>query len=138
MLSRRFLLTAALLGLLWLVVLHVPATTRQFIAGMGRGTAAALLCLTSIAVALSLRRFIPHREYDLWLSVVGPLYGALVFGYAAAVTTWVRNGFRALNYWDLFVLLPFWAVMVALWSALLVFPTAYLAQRLMRWAADAA
>ena len=43
--SRPYLLTAALPGLLWLVVLHVPATTRQFITGMGHGTAGALLCL---------------------------------------------------------------------------------------------
>jgi hypothetical protein len=49
-----------------------------------------------------------------------------------AVTLWVRNGFRSLNYFDLFVLLPYWSLLAAVWCSLLVLPMGYLAQRTMR------
>lgn len=52
------------------------------------------------------------------------------------VTLWVRNGFRSLNYFDLFVLVPFWSLLAAVWCSLLVLPMGYAAQRAMRWAAD--
>ena len=67
-----------------------------------------------------------------------PFYGAFLFGYAAALTVWVKHGLRALSYRDLFVLMPLWAVLAALRCAWLVIPTGYLAQRLMRWAAGEA
>jgi hypothetical protein len=44
----------------------------------------------------------------------------------------VRNGFRSLNYFDLFVLLPYWSLLAAVWCSLLVLPLGYLAQRTMR------
>ncbi len=129
-----YLATAATLGLAWYVVLLIPSTTRSFMAGTGHVTAALLLCLVSIVVALALRRFIATSENDLWLMVVGPYSGAVLFGLSAAITIWIRNGFRALNYFDLFVLLPFWSLLVAVWCSLLVLPMGYVAQRAMRWA----
>jgi hypothetical protein len=41
---------------------------------------------------------------------------------------------RALNYFDLFVLLPFWSLLSAVWCSLLVLPMGYVAQRATRWA----
>jgi len=61
--------------------------------------------------------------------------GAVLFGLATAVTLWVRNSFRSLNYFDLFVLVPFWSLLAAVWCSLLVLPMGYVAQRAMRWAA---
>lgn len=37
---------------------------------------------------------------------------------------WVRNGFRPLSYFDLFVLVPFWSLLAAVWCSLLVLPMA--------------
>lgn len=45
---------------------------------------------------------------------------------ASAITIWVR----------LFVLLPVWSLLTAVWCSLLVLPMGYLAQRAMRWAAE--
>lgn len=126
--------TAAGLGLAWYVVLLIPSTTRSFMAGLGPVTAALLLCLVSTVVAAALRRFIANSDNDLWLMVVGPYSGAVLFGMSAAITIWIRNGFRALNYFDLFVLLPFWSLLSAVWCSLLVLPMGYVAQRAMRWA----
>jgi hypothetical protein len=66
--------------------------------------------------------------------VVGPYSGAVLFGLSAAITIWIRNGFRALNYVDLFVLLPFWSLLSAVWCSLVVLPMGYVALRAMRWA----
>jgi len=129
-------LSAGGLGLGWYLVLQVPSTTRGFLAGIGQPTSALLLCLVRILVATALRRFIANSDNDLWLTVVGPYSGAVLFGLATAVTLWVWNGFRSLNYFDLFVLLPFWSLLAAVWCCLLVLPMGYLAQRTMRWAAD--
>jgi hypothetical protein len=52
------------------------------------------------------------------------------------MATFARNGFRALNVTDLFVRLPLWAVAAAM-NFLVVVPTGYLAQRVVRWAAAA-
>ena len=130
----RYFATAAGLGLAWYVVLLIPSTTRGFMAGLGHVTAALLLCLVSIVVTLALRRFIASSENDLWLMVTGPYSGAVLFGVSAAITIWIRNGFRSLNYFDLFVLLPFWSLLSAVWCSLLVLPMGYVAQRAMRWA----
>ena len=129
----RYLATAGGLGLGWYLVLQVPSTTRGFLAGIGQVTSALLLCLVSILVATVLRRFIANADNDLWLTVVGPYSGAVLFGLATAVTLWVRNGFRSLNYFDLFVLLPYWSLLAAMWCSLLVLPLGYVAQRIMRW-----
>lgn len=83
----------------------------------------------------SVERFIANADNDLWLTVVGPYSGAVLFGLATAVTLWVRNGFRSLSYFDLFVLVPFWSLLAAVWCSLLVLPMGYAAQRAMRWAA---
>ena len=133
--ALRYPATALEFGLVWYAVFQVPAATRGFLAGLGRGTAIALLCVVSLLVALVLRRFIANGANDVWLAVLAPCLGALLFGYAAAVTIWVRNGFRALDYADLFVRLPLWAVLTALAWFLLVIPTGYAAQRVMRRAA---
>ena len=132
--TARYSATAAGLGLVWYVVLLIPSTTRGFMAGLGHVTAALLLCLVSIGVALGLRRFIASPENDRWLMAVGPYSGAVLFGLSAAITIWIRNGFRALNYFDLFVLLPFWSLLSAVWCSLLVLPMGYVALRAMRWA----
>ncbi len=81
----RYLATATGLGFVWYAVLQLPSTTRSFMAGIGHVTAALLLCLVSIVVALALRRFIASSENDLRLMVVGPYSGAVVLpmGYVA-------------------------------------------------------
>jgi len=61
-------------------VLQVPSTTRGFVAGIGQVTSALLLCLVSLLVATALRRFIANADNDLWLTVVGPYAGAVLFG----------------------------------------------------------
>ena len=132
--TARYLATATALGFAWYAVLQIPSTTRSFMAGIGHVTAALLLCLVSIGVALGLRRFIASPENDRWLMAVGPYSGAVLFGLSAAITIWIRNGFRALNYFDLFVLLPFWSLLGAVWCSLLVLPMGYVALRAMRWA----
>jgi TRAP-type mannitol/chloroaromatic compound transport system permease small subunit len=132
--TARYLATATGLGFAWYVVLQIPSTTRSFMAGIGQITAALLLCLVSAVVAAALRRFIANSDNDRWLTVAGPYSGAVLFGLSAAITIWIRNGFRALNYFDLFVLLPFRSLLVAVWCALLVLPMGYVAQRAMRWA----
>jgi hypothetical protein len=132
----RYVLTALTLGLAWYAVLLVPPSIRGFLGGLGHPTSAALVCATSLVVALTLRRPIADSDYDLRLAVFAPYYGALVFGCAAAVTIWVQNGFRALNYFDLFVLVPYWTLLAALWSFYLVIPMGFLAQRVMRRAAE--
>jgi hypothetical protein len=119
--TARYLATAAVLGLGWYAVLQIPSTTRSFMAGIGQVTAA-------------LRRFMANSENDLWLTVAGPYSGAVLFGVSAAITIWIRNGLRALNYFDLFVLLPFWSLLSAVWCSLLVLPMGYVARRAMRWA----
>jgi hypothetical protein len=133
--QARYPLTALALGLAWYAVLLLPPSLRGFLASLGHPTSAALLALTSLVIALTLRRLIADPAYDVRLAVLAPYYGALVFGLAAAIAIWVRNGFRALNYFDLFVLVPYWALLAALWSFYLVIPMGYLAQRVMRWAA---
>jgi hypothetical protein len=131
----RYALTALALGLAWYAVLLLPPSLRGFLGSLGHGTSAALLSLTSLVVALTLRRLIADPAFDVRLAVLAPYYGALVFGCAAAIAIWIRNGFRALNYFDLFVLVPYWALLAALWSFYLVIPMGYLAQRVMRRAA---
>jgi hypothetical protein len=130
--QARYALTALALGLAWYAVLLLPPSLRGFLVSLGHPTSAALLALTSLVVALTLRRLIADPAYDVRLAVLAPYYGALVFGLAAAIAIWVRNGFRALNYFDLFVLVPYWALLAALWSFYLVIPMGYLAQRVMR------
>jgi hypothetical protein len=131
-----YLASASGLGLGWYLVLQVPSTTRGFLAGIGQVTSALLLCLVSLLVATALRRFIANADNDLWLTVVGPYAGAVLFGLATAVTLWMRNGFRSLAYFDLFVLLPYWSLLAAVWCSLLVLPMGYVAQRTMRWVAS--
>lgn len=133
----RYLAVAAALGVVWFGVLHVTKLTRDFLALSGRGRGAALLAVTSVIVALMLRRWIVQPECDLRMAILGPYCGSLVFALAFAVTTWAAQGFRALNYVDLFLLLPLWALWASLWLFWLVIPTGYLAQRAMRWAAGA-
>jgi hypothetical protein len=87
----RYVASAGGLGLGWYLVLQVPSTTRGFLAGIGQVTSALLLCLVSILVATVLRRFIANADNDLWLTVVGPYSGAVLFGLATAVTLWVRT-----------------------------------------------
>lgn len=133
----RYVSVAATLGLVWFGVLHAAKLTRDFLAQSGRGRGVALLAVTSVIVALTLRRWIVQPECDLRMAILGPYCGALVFALGVATTTWVAQSFRTLNYVDLFVLLPLWALWASLWLFWLVIPTGYLAQRVMRWAAGA-
>ena len=133
--GARYLGAALALGLLWLVVLLVPAFTRDFLRGLGLGTSAALLCLTSAAVAWLLRRPIASGERDWAMAVGAPYLGAALFGVAAAVAIWVGNGFRVLSYRDL-LLVPVWALIVAALLCVVIVPLGYLCQRVLRAVAE--
>jgi hypothetical protein len=132
----RYALAALALGLVWYAVLLLPPSIRGVFRDLGHPTSAALLCGVSLVAALALRPVVAESRNDVRLAILVPYGGALLFGVAAATTIWIRNGFRALNYFDLFVLLPYWSLLAALWSFYLVIPTGYLAQRVMRWAAE--
>ena len=131
----RYVGAAAALGPVWFLLLQLTKTTRDFLWQSGAGRSLALLVLTSVLVAVTLRRWIVRPECDLRMAILGPYWGALLFALAWAVTTWVGQGFRALNYVDLFVRLPIWTVMVSVLLFWLVIPAGYLCQRVMRWAA---
>jgi hypothetical protein len=133
----RYVTAAAALGLVWFGVLHLARLPREFLAASGRVRGALLLILASVLVALTLRRWIAHAEHDVRMTLVGPYWGTLLFAVGSAATTWVAQGFRALNYTDLFLLLPLWALLTSLWLFWLVLPMGYLCQRVMRWAAGA-
>ena len=131
----RYLGVAAALGPVWFLLLQVTRITRDFLWQSGAGRSVALLALTSVLVAVTLRRWIVRPECDVRLAIIGPYWGALLFALAWAVTTWVGQGFRALNHVDLFVLLPCWALIVSAFLFWLVIPAGYLCQRVMRRAA---
>jgi hypothetical protein len=133
--GARYLGAGFALGLLWFAVLLVPAMTREFMRGLGLVVSAALLCLVSASLAWLLRRPIASGERDWALAVGAPLLGAALFGVAAAVAIWVRNGFRALSYRDL-ALVPVWAMIAALALWFVVVPVGYLCQRVMRAVAE--
>jgi hypothetical protein len=126
---------AGALGPAWFLLLQLPGTTRTFLWHSGAARSLALLVLTSVLVAVTLRPWIVRPECDLRMAILGPYWGALLFALASAVTTWIGNGFRTLNYVDLFVRLPLWALIVSLMFFWLVIPAGYLCQRVIRWAA---
>jgi hypothetical protein len=134
--NTRYVLAALAFGPVWFLVLQLPSLTRHFIAGAGRVRCLLVLSAVSLLVAWSLRRFVREQENDVWLAIFAPYYGALLFGLSLGTLWWVESGFRTLSYWDQFVLLPLWSVLTALVYFLLVIPTGYLAQRVMRWASS--
>ncbi len=91
--SARYIITAALLGAGWFLVLLIPGTTRGWLLG-GPGSSFILLVVTAVLIATVFRRYILRAEtfgQRLARAFVLSYVGTIVFLVLTVTWIWIED-----------------------------------------------
>ena len=149
----RYSHIAFLMGLPWYIALLVPMWTRDFLlygliddrSGLSlvfwRVNSVILLCLTSLGVAVTCRRWIVNAKgwQNLFLGAALPFYGCTLFLVSVLLVgllgeaMWIGGELNLHELYDeYFIILP-WGLMYTAFSVYVVIPMGCLSQVAMRW-----